>query len=117
MTEGGIVGDGVEFQSEGYVEAGAIGDYNLAFKTDMTLSTFARVDSVPSGSWGGSLLTYGTADYYTEDEETNYSYWLSILSDGTLLAFWEYEWDQCLLVLDGHCTDGWELASIWDDPM
>ena len=90
VTEGGIVGDGVEFQGDGYVEAGAIGDYNLAFKTDMTMSTFARVDSVPSGSWGGALLTYGTADYYTEDEETNYSYWLSILSDGTLLAFWEY---------------------------
>jgi len=90
LATGGIVGGGVSFGGDGYVEAGSIGDYVLAFKFDMTLSAFAKIDEVPSGEWGGALVSYGTADYYTEDEETNYSYWLSLLSDGRLLSFWEF---------------------------
>ena len=90
LESGGVVGGGVRLGGDGYVEAGSIGDYVLAFKFGMTISAFAKVDSVPSGSWGGAIMSYGTSDYYSEDEETNYSYWLSILDDGRLLSFWEF---------------------------
>ncbi|MDP6932566.1 MAG: LamG domain-containing protein, partial [Myxococcota bacterium] len=73
-----------------YVEAGSIGDYVLAIKEDLTLSLWAQPTTVVSDSWGSVLLSYATNDYYTEDEETNYSYWLSLLEDGSLLGFWEY---------------------------
>ena len=35
-------------------------------------------------------MGYSTADYYTEDEETNFSYLLTIRDGGTLVGFWEY---------------------------
>lgn len=74
-----------------FVEAGSIGDYILSQKGGLTLSTFARVGTAPTNaSWGATLLTYATNDYYTEDEETNYSWWLSVRPDGSLLAFWEH---------------------------
>ena len=76
---------------EGGVEAGAINDYNLSINGDVTLSLFARTSRTPGDeSWGDVLINYGTADYYSEDEETNYSYWLSVLASGRLVAFWEY---------------------------
>ncbi len=75
----------------GGVEAGAIGDYVLSVNGDLTLSLFARSDQPGSGEWGQVLLSYGTADYYSEDEETNYSWWLSLVTGDRLMAYWEHE--------------------------
>jgi uncharacterized protein (TIGR03382 family) len=73
------------------VEAGSIGDYVLSINGDLSLSLFARADQPGWGEWGQVLLAYGTADYYSEDEETNYSWWLSVVEGDHLLAYWEYE--------------------------
>jgi hypothetical protein len=72
------------------LEAGAIDDYVLSLNGDLTLSAWARFDALGSGTWANAIVCYGTGDYYTEDEETNFSYWLSVQSNGTLLAFWEH---------------------------
>lgn len=72
------------------LEAGAIDDYVLSLNGDLTLSAWARFDALGSGTWDNALVCYGTGDYYTEDEQSNFSYWLSVRSDGTLVAFWEY---------------------------
>ncbi len=88
----GLVGQkGVHLDGNDYVECGAIGDYNLSINGDLTVSIWAQYDTLGTGVWDNTMLCYGTADYYSEDEETNYSYWLSLLSDGTLRSFWEYE--------------------------
>ncbi len=73
------------------MEAGAIGDYNLSVNGDLTLSLFAKADAPGSGPWGQTLIAYGTADYDSEDEESNYSYWLSLVGGDGLLGYWEYE--------------------------
>jgi MYXO-CTERM domain-containing protein len=73
-----------------YVEAGAIDDYVLSLNGDLTLSLWAKPQSLSGGSWPNNMLTYATNDYYTEDEETNYSYWFSIQGDSSLRSFWEY---------------------------
>ena len=73
-----------------HVEAGAIDDYVLSINGDLTLGLFARYDSLGAGSWDNPFLCYATSDYYAEDEETNYSYWLSLQADRYLLAYWEY---------------------------
>lgn len=88
----GIEGDfGLHLDGNGdCVEAGAIGDYNLSINGDLTVSAFAEYQSLGPGAWDNTLLCYGTADYYSEDEETNYSYWMSLKSDRTLVAWWEY---------------------------
>ncbi|NQU49633.1 MAG: metallophosphoesterase [Planctomycetes bacterium] len=88
----GIEGDfGLQLDGDGdCVEAGAIGDYNLSINGDLTVSAFARYQSLSGGAWDNTLLCYGTADYYSEDEETNYSYWMSLKSNRTLVAWWEY---------------------------
>ncbi|HJN73612.1 MAG TPA: LamG-like jellyroll fold domain-containing protein [Myxococcota bacterium] len=73
------------------VEAGAIGDYVLAIKGELTLSMWVRIDSAQPGRWGNALLCYATNDYAGEDEQSNYSWWLSVADeDGSLLAFWEH---------------------------
>jgi len=79
------------------VEAGAIGDHALSLNDDVTVSLFARPEQSGAGSWGQVLATYGTCDYYCEDEETNYSYWLSLVDGDHLMGFWEYE-------------DGWNVT-------
>ena len=56
-----------------------------------SLTRGAEFDGLDAGSWSNTLLTYATNDYYTEDEETNYSYWLNVQSDGTLVSFWEHD--------------------------
>gem|GEM_PF-2126703 len=74
-----------------HVEAGSIGDYVLSINGDLTLSVWVLPTSVRTiDTWGSSIINYSTADYYTEDEETNYSYWLSMREDGTLNGYWEY---------------------------
>jgi len=65
----------------------------LSLNGDLTLSLWTRLDSLGAGTWANTLIAYGTNDYYTEDEETNYSYWLNLQnsSGGTYLHFyWEY---------------------------
>lgn len=76
--------------TDDHVEAGAIGDYNLSINGDLTVSAFASYQTLGTGAWDNTLLCYGTADYYSEDEETNYSYWMSLKSNKTLTAWWEY---------------------------
>ncbi|NCG19112.1 MAG: hypothetical protein GWP91_08875 [Rhodobacterales bacterium] len=73
-----------------HVEAGAIDDYVLSLNGDVSLSWWAWADSLDDAAWPNAMLVYATNDYFTEDEETNYSYWASIESDKTLRAFWEY---------------------------
>ncbi|MDA1267401.1 MAG: metallophosphoesterase [Planctomycetota bacterium] len=73
-----------------HVEAGAIGDHVLSLNADLTLGAFARYGALATGDWDNPLLCYATNDYYTENEETNYSYWLSLQSNRRLRAFWEY---------------------------
>ncbi len=72
------------------VEAGAIGDYVLSVNGALTLSLFAQAAQPASGDWGQVLMSYGTADYYSEDEETNYSWWLSLTEGELPLAYWEH---------------------------
>jgi hypothetical protein len=50
-----------------------------------------RSDGLSGGEWGNTLITYATNDYYTEDEETNYAYWLSVQDSGHVRAFWEHD--------------------------
>ncbi len=92
LAAGNPTGTALELNGTGaYVEAGAIGDYNLSINGDLTLSLEARFDSLAPGVWSNTLLTYATNDFYTEDEETNYSYWLNLRDDGTLVSFWEHD--------------------------
>jgi cysteine-rich repeat protein len=94
LLAGGREGDALWLSgSEDYAEAGAIGDYVLSLNGDLTLSLWTQLDSLGWGTWANTLIAYGTNDYYTEDEETNYSYWLSLTNeiDGTYLHFyWEH---------------------------
>jgi predicted phosphohydrolase len=91
VTEG-ISGSALHLDgSSDTVEAGSIAGYRLSINGDLTLSIWAKADTpISTDSWGAVLTTFATNDYYTEDEETNYSYWLSVLSDGSLSTFWEY---------------------------
>ncbi|MFP6641389.1 MAG: LamG domain-containing protein, partial [Myxococcota bacterium] len=91
---GGIDGDALWLSgSQDYAEAGAIDDYVLSLNGDLTLSFWTRLESLGWGTWANTLIAYGTNDYYIEDEETNYSYWLNLYNDfdGTYLKFfWEH---------------------------
>jgi hypothetical protein len=81
---------GLHLDGNDFVECGALADYCLSLNNDLSFGLFAEFDSLASGYWDNTLLSYGTGDYYTEDEETNYSYWLNLQSDGRLVSFWEY---------------------------
>ena len=95
------------------LEGGAIGDYVLATNADLTVTGRVRVDALGSGQWANTLFCYATNDYYSEDEETNYSWWLSVTDDGTLRAFWEHG-DGSNVVIDS--TDASSLADgAWHD--
>ena len=92
MIGSGIDGAlGLHLDGNDYVECGALADYNLSLNDDLTLALFAEFDELSTGYWDNTLISYGTADYYSEDEETNYSYWLNLNPDGRLVSFWEYE--------------------------
>jgi MYXO-CTERM domain-containing protein len=71
--------------------AGGIQDYHLALLGDLSVSMWVRSDGLQSGDWGNTLITYATNDYYSEDEETNYAYWLSVQDSGHVRAFWEHD--------------------------
>jgi len=94
IAGGGISGDALWLSGNlDYAEAGALDDYVLALNGDLTLSLWVRLDALGGGTWANTLIAYGTNDYYTEDEETNYSYWLNLqeASDGTYVHFyWEH---------------------------
>ena len=88
----GAVGSALSLRGvDDYMLAGAIDDYVLNLNNEVSVSLWAYFDSFSNVTWGNTLLSYGTADYYTEDEETNYSYWLNVEPDGTLQAFWEHQ--------------------------
>ncbi len=74
-----------------YALGGGIQDYHLALLGDLSLSLWVRSDGLSGGEWGNTLITYATNDYYTEDEETNYAYWLSVQDSGHVRAFWEHD--------------------------
>ncbi len=94
VSGGGVEGDALWLSGNSdYAEAGAIDDYVLSLNGDLTLSLWVRLDSLGAGTWANTLIAYGTNDYYTEDEESNYSYWLNLqeANDGTYAHFyWEY---------------------------
>ena len=91
IVEGGPFHAYLQLDGDGdAVEAGALGDYVLAIKGDLTLSTWVRVDSTESGAYANTLLCYATNDYSYEDEQSNYSFWLSVQPDGTPVAYWEH---------------------------
>lgn len=93
ISSNGASGEALWFSDgDDYAEAGAIDDYVLSINGDLTVSMWANFASLSTSEWGNTLLCYGTNDYYTEDEETNYSYWLSIeesFGDFYLFMFWE----------------------------
>ena len=92
VVAGGVSGAAVQLDGAGdHVEAGAIDDYVLSINGDLTLSAWVKWDAFGSGTWADTILCYATNDYYTEDEETNYSYWLSLDGGRHLRGFWEYE--------------------------
>jgi len=93
LVAGGGVSGGALHLDGGYdyMEAGAIGDYVMAVNGDVTLSAWVRAEAVSSDSgYGSVLMAYATNDYYTEDEETNYAWYLSLRPDGSLTGFWEH---------------------------
>jgi hypothetical protein len=108
----GAQGRGIEYQGapNAAFVAGSIGDYNLSINGDLTVSIFAERLGSAFGTWGSALLTYGTSDYYSEDEETNYSYWLSLAEGGRLRGFWEHGDGEDVIV---HATDGTDHTSGW----
>lgn len=86
----GVRGHGLVLNG-GYVEAGSIGDYVLSINGGLTLSSWILpTDIAADDLYGSAIVGYSTADYYTEDEETNFSYLLTIRDGGTLVGFWEY---------------------------
>lgn len=94
VAMGGVDGDALWLSgNQDYAEAGAIDDYVLSINGDLTLSLWTRVDSLGWGTWTNTLIAYATNDYYTEDEETNYSYWLNVTDEASgryLHFYWEY---------------------------
>lgn len=72
------------------LEVGRIDDYRLSLNGDLTLALFARADSLGPDLYDNLLLSYGTADYYVEDEETNFSYWWNLAPSGHQVLFWEH---------------------------
>ena len=91
LEVGGLDGDALQVAGEAdYALVGGIDDYTLALNKDVTLSVWARLDSLRDSTWANVFLCYGTNDYYLEDEETNYTYWLGATEDGRLMMYWEY---------------------------
>jgi hypothetical protein len=91
LNGSGISGDALWVDgADDYAVAGAIDDYVLSLNGDLTISLWAVFDEISHVEWANSLLCYGTADYYSEDEESNYSYWLNVESDLSLRAYWEH---------------------------
>lgn len=72
------------------LEVASIRAYQHSLKGDLTLSIFARSDGLDAGEWDNALVLYATNDEYSEDEQSNYAYWLSVRSDGRLRAYWEW---------------------------
>ncbi len=112
LVDDGVTGSALQLTgTDDYLEAGAIDDYVLSINEDLTISLWARLSELSSsglsssglssGEWANTLLCYATNDYYTEDEETNYSYWLSI-REGHLQAFWEHGSGENVQVLSGE---------------
>ncbi len=126
MNDAAVVDDpqrGPSLQLDGDldgVEAGAIGDHVLSINGDVSLSFWARATEAGSGDWGGAMLAYGTCDYYCEDEETNYSYWISLVQGDHLMAFWEYEDGTNVTVtstepVPGGAADTWHHFAVVRD--
>ncbi len=105
LLDVGVSGRGLSLGG-GYVEAGSIGDYVLSINGDLTLSTWILPTEISTDpSYGSAIVSYSTSDYYTEDEETNFSYLMSIRSDGILVGFWEYGDGTNVLVSSSESAD------------
>lgn len=92
LIEDGAQGGALRLDGdEDFANGRAIDAWRLSLKDDLSLSVWMRTETLSSASWGNALACYGTNDYYTEDEETNYAWWLSMEADGSPLVFWEYE--------------------------
>ena len=104
----GVSGSGLQLDgTDDYAVAGAIDDYALAIHGDLTVSLWVKAEQLQSGDWANALLCYGTNDYYTEDEESNYAYWLNVEPDGRIRMFWEYE--------SGTNVSVFSAAASWED--
>ena len=87
----GVEGGALSLDGDGdYVEGRALDAYRLSLKGDLTLSAWVRPEALANGYWDNAITCFATNDYYSEDEETNYAWWLSLQSDGRPLAFWEH---------------------------
>jgi hypothetical protein len=107
LSGGGIDGDALRLTGEAdYALVGGIDDYTLAINGDLTVSAWAFLDGLRDGTWANVLLCYGTNDYYLEDEETNYTYWLSATDDRRLMMYWEY--------LDGYNANIYSTETVDD---
>lgn len=91
-----LTGD-AEFTDEGlevhggYAEGGSLDVHHLVLLGELTLAFEVRLDTPSSGEWDAAMTCFATNDYYSEDEQSNYAWWLNVEADGTLRAFWEYE--------------------------
>ena len=91
LVDDGALGSAVSLDgSDDFVVGRAIDAYRLSLKGALTVSAWVRTDTLSTASWGNTIACYATNDHYTEDEETNYAWWLSLESDGRPLAFWEH---------------------------
>ena len=85
FTDEGLEVDG------GYAEGGSLDVHHLVILGELTVAFEVRLDSPSEGEWDAAMTCFATNDYYTEDEQSNYAWWLNVERDGTLRAFWEYE--------------------------
>lgn len=73
-----------------YLQAVAVDSYEHNLHGDLTLSVAANASRLGTGDFANTLVTYAVNVPYTQDEQSNYAYWLSVQADGTLVAFWEH---------------------------
>ena len=84
----------LDLSSGGFVDAKNIGDNNLAVLGDLTISLFAKVDSLSGGD--NTLVAFGGADgsfngSLNSQESANTAYRLSITSSGALQLAWQHD--------------------------
>ncbi len=92
FIEDGAVGTAVQMQGDDdAVEVSALDDYRLGLLGDLSISMWVRMPGLNTGSRDNVLIAYASEDLYSEDEQSNYAYFVNILSDGRVQMSWEYE--------------------------
>ena len=82
--------------SGAYVDAKDIGDNNLAVLGDLTISLFARADTLDAGVGENTFVAFGGADGSSNgslngQESANYAYRFSMTDNGNLQLSWQHD--------------------------